>query len=131
VHILLVSRFLFGFGGSKVVHRKYIANFVAKPFWTKYYSRLIFISYLGMCFGPLSYLIAVYMNKVANLLERNFVLPGYYNLFIFVPFLILVMILFRTRDFKGKDPDPKRRRSQKLFKTITTSNYSLDSKSDE
>ena len=63
MYFLLASRFIFGFGGSKVVHRQYIANFVCKSYWTKYYNRLILISFLGMSFGPICYILMIKLNK--------------------------------------------------------------------
>jgi len=93
--MLLVSRFLFGFGGSKVVHRKYIANFVQKQFWTKYYSRLVFFTFFGMCFGPLAYLLAVYVNINYEFNEQSFVLPGYIGLYLSIALSIVLILFFR------------------------------------
>lgn len=93
--MLLISRFLFGFGGSKVVHRKYIAYYITKKYWTKYYSRLIFMSYLGMSFGPITYLISVYLNVEYALGERSFILPGYFNLYVSTAFLLVLIFFFR------------------------------------
>lgn len=61
LYILLLSRFLYGLGGSKVVHRKYIANFISKDRWSKYYSRLVLTSFTGMTLGPIAYLLMIYI----------------------------------------------------------------------
>eukprot|EP00347_Sterkiella_histriomuscorum_P006843 403351220 len=118
--------FLFGFGGSKVVHRKYIANFVHKQYWTQYYSKLIFISFLGMCFGPLVYLLLVYLNMMFIQQEKDFLLPGYLGLFVFTGFIFVLIPLFRRKSVIQAQDRP-RTRSGQLFKTNTTSKYSLDS----
>ena len=51
--MLLISQFLFGFGGSKVVHRRYIANHVSQRFWNQSYQRLVYLSFFGMVIGPI------------------------------------------------------------------------------
>ncbi|CDW89208.1 major facilitator superfamily [Stylonychia lemnae] len=124
--LLIISRFIFGFGGSKVVHRKYIANYILKQYWTQYYQRLIFISFLGMCFGPLVYLALVYLNMEYKLQERNFVLPSYLGFLLFSGFLIVIIFFFRQRKYTIEQKRPKLN-SKQLFRNNTTSNYSLDS----
>lgn len=92
---LLTSRFMFGLGGSKVVHRKYIANFIKKEFWSKYYSRLVFFSFVGMSFGPLIYLLMIYLTMSFESLPISFLLPGYLGVILFTLFFIFFLISFR------------------------------------
>jgi hypothetical protein len=61
LYVLLFSRFLYGLGGSKVVHRKYIANFIQKTKWSKYYSRLVLTSFTGMSTGPVAFLAMIWL----------------------------------------------------------------------
>jgi hypothetical protein len=58
--MLVISQFLFGFGGSKVVHRRYIANHVSHRFWNKSYQRLVYLSFFGMVIGPIIVLAICY-----------------------------------------------------------------------
>jgi hypothetical protein len=51
--LLMLSRFVFGFAGSKVVHRRYIANHVSDRFWNYFYQKLVYVAFLGMITGPL------------------------------------------------------------------------------
>lgn len=59
--ILILSQFLFGFGGSKVVHRRYIANYVSQRFWNEYYQKLVYLSFVGMITGPLTVMLITYI----------------------------------------------------------------------
>ncbi len=110
--LLLLSRFLFGLGGSKVVHRKYIANYVDKSMWTKYNSRLIFMSFSGMCVGPLVYLGMFYYNIYNPIINDGFLLPGYLGMVIFIIYLLLVALFFRR--FKTDSKKPIRRISKEM-----------------
>ena len=99
---LLLSRFIFGFGGSKVVHRKYIANYVANPFWTKFYNRLILISFLGMSLGPICYIFVMHLNVDYKFHEQNFVIPGYLGFYIFSGFFLLSVFFFMRNSNESK-----------------------------
>lgn len=129
---LLFSRFIFGFGGSKVVHRKYIANYILKQHWTRYYQRLIFVSFLGMSFGPLVYLAMTYINIDYQFAEKAFLFPGYMGLSIFTGFFLIILLFFRRFNIEKK---PRKEESRpylsKNYGVNTTSNYSLDSSNDE
>lgn len=122
---LVISRLLFGLGGSKVVHRKYIANFVPKQRWSKYYSRLVFTSFTGMCTGPLVYIMMIYLKMRYIDLPLPFLTPGYIGLVLFSAFLLIVLLFFRTYTWK-KESEPLMR--GKLFGINTTSYYSLESR---
>jgi hypothetical protein len=80
--ILLLSRFVFGVGGSKVIHRKYIANHVAPAFYNKYHDLLVAYSFGGMALGPLVPLACSYLQSTQTAV-------AYFGLYCCVPFTVL------------------------------------------
>ena len=84
------------------------------------------MSFLGMCIGPIAYLSLVYLNLNFSITNIDFILPGYLGIFLFICFTLILIVFFR-RAYIIKSEEVSRPRAQKLFKTNTTSNYSLDS----
>lgn len=125
---LVISRLLFGLGGSKVVHRKYIANFVPRTMWNKYYSRLILTSFIGMCTGPLIYLFMVYLSMQYSDIPLAFLTPGYIGLLLFACLFLITIIFFRRYAQKKEQP---RMRTFGINTTSYQSLYSGDDKKDE
>lgn len=89
--LLVLSQFLFGFGGSKVVHRRYIANYVSQRFWNEYYKMLVYLAFVGMITGPL---IVILISYIASHFQKFvdtsvYLVPGYVGIYLTVPFLIV------------------------------------------
>ncbi|TNV83677.1 hypothetical protein FGO68_gene15450 [Halteria grandinella] len=104
--IMMISRFIFGFGGSKVVHRRYVANFVDSKYWNKYYDSLVTYSFLGMVFGPSIPIICSVLD--VDHLQK----VGYMCLYTSVPYLIVFAWLFRaTRNVSQR----VQKREEQLF----------------
>lgn len=100
---LLLSRLLFGIGGSKVIHRKYIANFVQRARWTKYYQRLIFSSFLGMIMGPLVYLLMISANRNLLLVPNTYLLAAYFGLGLFGLLFVVLLCFFGSSSYSQRE----------------------------
>jgi len=133
LYLLLASRFIFGIGGTKVIHRRYIANYILRSSWEKYYSKLTAISFVGMIIGPLLYLGVLLYKRLDQSIDvpETFLLPGYMNSVIWACFTIAFFIFFQDpRKYE------RRRGINRAFgnkvdgdeSSNTTSNYSLASK---
>jgi hypothetical protein len=87
--MLGLSRFIFGYAGSKVLHRRYIANHVSQRFWTDYYQRLVYVNFLGMTLGPLLSMMIYLVDKEIRFTQMGplYLIPGYIGLYISIPFL--------------------------------------------
>jgi hypothetical protein len=87
----MLSRFIFGFAGSKVVHRRYIANHVSHKFWNYFYSKLVYVAFLGMITGPIMVMcityIASHFQKYAE--TSVYLVPGYIGIYLSIPMFIV------------------------------------------
>ena len=99
LYFLMFARFLFGLAGSKVVHRKYIANYVDKNFWNKYYTRLIYTSFAGMIVGPICYLGCIYLTMNYTFLPPIFLMPAYFGVFTFALLFLFLLLFFRKHKY--------------------------------
>ena len=94
--LLGLSRFIFGYAGSKVLHRRYIANHVSQRFWTDYYQRLVYVNFLGMTLGPLLSMMIYLVDKEIRFTQMSplYLIPGYIGLYISIPFLAVFVYRF-------------------------------------
>jgi len=104
--LLMLSRFLFGLGGSKVIHRKYIANYVPKRHWGQFNQYINLSTFLGMTCGSLMYLTLLLLNPEFILSPHLFVVPGYVGIVLSASFFICSLCFFKqTSPDKLKDSD--------------------------
>ena len=96
--LLLLSRVIFGLGGSKVLHRRYIIGYLSRSHWDRYFWWLSFVGFLGMVVGPLTYAAVIfsinYENK-AETLSDDFLMPGYLNSIVWLVFFVVILVLFQ------------------------------------
>lgn len=86
------------------MHRKYIANYINPKYWMKNYGLLSRFQFLGMIFGPLVYLILLYVNQTYKLSDHTFTLPGFFQCFVGLSYTIILFFFFKD-SFLYKSPD--------------------------
>ena len=75
----------------------------------KHYGYLANVSYIGMVFGPLCYLLMLVINHRFDIFKHTFILPGYFQAFIGLVYTIAFIKGFKqnyqTRQFEDYEDD--------------------------
>ena len=61
----------------------------------KYYGYLANVSYIGMVFGPLCYLLMLVINHRFDIFKHTFILPGYFQGIIGLVYMIVLIQCFK------------------------------------